>query len=386
MNKKNDTFYDIVIIGGGIAGLYTAYRALLADSNRKICILEKYHRLGGRIHTYEKPDFPISIEYGAGRFHRGHRLLCKLLDDLGLTKKVVPIQNVNQPPLLKHLIDRLCHMYHGRKNDNDLEKSLYEYVIRHGIMNMDEFAYFEKNYGYSTELFYMNIKDAMLLLEDMQSASYLGLRGGLSQVVDGLESRLIELGCRIWKGFHVTNVVRNHEEFLVYNAKKNMIHCETCVLAIPKNDGLLKMPILRPIYSHLQSIISSPLCRIYAVYDKDPITKRVWFDSLTKTVATNALRLVIPIDKESGSIMISYSDDKYAKWWNHIYEHGGKRALKTELQRLVKQQFPWSGDNIVPKKIHIAYWNAGVGYWRTGIKNSEKIASKIARPLGDDVK
>ena len=39
------------IVGGGISGLYCAYRLLQTDSTCNIKILEKMDRLGGRIMT-----------------------------------------------------------------------------------------------------------------------------------------------------------------------------------------------------------------------------------------------------------------------------------------------------------------------------------------------
>ena len=44
--------YDIIIIGGGIAGLFTAYK--LRDTGLRIILLESSNRLGGRIHTVTK--------------------------------------------------------------------------------------------------------------------------------------------------------------------------------------------------------------------------------------------------------------------------------------------------------------------------------------------
>ena len=50
---KYDILYDIIIIGGGIAGLYKAHQHLKKDPNKKILLLEAANRLGGRIYTYQ---------------------------------------------------------------------------------------------------------------------------------------------------------------------------------------------------------------------------------------------------------------------------------------------------------------------------------------------
>ena len=44
--------YDIVIVGGGISGLFLAYK--LVDTDLNILVLEKEKEFGGRIHTILK--------------------------------------------------------------------------------------------------------------------------------------------------------------------------------------------------------------------------------------------------------------------------------------------------------------------------------------------
>ena len=58
--------FDIIIIGGGIAGLYTLYSLSKKHPNLKILLLEKGKNLGGRIYTYK--DQYMTLEAGAGRF------------------------------------------------------------------------------------------------------------------------------------------------------------------------------------------------------------------------------------------------------------------------------------------------------------------------------
>ena len=44
--------YDIIVIGGGIAGLYTTYKIHKKSPQTKVLLIEKENRLGGRIHTF----------------------------------------------------------------------------------------------------------------------------------------------------------------------------------------------------------------------------------------------------------------------------------------------------------------------------------------------
>jgi len=78
--------YDFIVIGGGIAGLYTTYNILKKRPHSKIILLEKENHLGGRIHTFT--DDYMSVEAGAGRFHQNNKLLLELIRELGLSSKI----------------------------------------------------------------------------------------------------------------------------------------------------------------------------------------------------------------------------------------------------------------------------------------------------------
>ena len=80
---------DFIIIGGGIAGLYTMYNILKKRPNSKIILIEKENNLGGRVHTFN--DKYMSVEAGAGRFHENNILLLELIRELGLYSKIKTI-------------------------------------------------------------------------------------------------------------------------------------------------------------------------------------------------------------------------------------------------------------------------------------------------------
>lgn len=92
-NCQNDPV-EIAIIGGGIAGLYSAWR-ISSDSlnNFKVNLYESDSRLGGRIYSQEIPGVPFKAELGAMRFRQTHQILCKLLNELDIPTREFDISN-----------------------------------------------------------------------------------------------------------------------------------------------------------------------------------------------------------------------------------------------------------------------------------------------------
>ena len=84
---------DIIIIGGGISGLYLQYKLLKRRKYKKVLLVEKYNRLGGRIFTYKTNvnNTNYSMEAGAGRFSNNHKNLFVTIRDMRLSNKIMEI-------------------------------------------------------------------------------------------------------------------------------------------------------------------------------------------------------------------------------------------------------------------------------------------------------
>jgi monoamine oxidase len=112
------------------------------------------------------------------------------------------------------------------------------------------------------------------------------------------------------------------------------------------------------------------LCRIYAKFDR----KDIWFDELPKTTVSNEIRYIIPIDRDKGIIMISYTDSKYAKYWGSM---PNKKAMIDTLHEKIQKAL-----NITiakPKDVCAFYWNTGTAYWKPNV-DSRKISAKVLQP------
>ena len=130
------------------------------------------------------------------------------------------------------------------------------------------------------------------------------------------------------------------------------ITCKKCICAIPSQE-LQKISFFHSLKKTVSKIKCSPLCRIYSSF-REP-----WFSNLPKITTNNNLRIVIPTGKSDdgriNTIMMSYTDNKYAKYWLHLYEKGkdddedgGKKVVNRELARLMLET---TGLKVPDKKV-----------------------------------
>ena len=86
---------DIVIVGAGISGLYCAWRLIQDDPSRRITIIERLNRTGGRLQTdiiTVRPGEVVREEEGGMRFNYDMTELMQLNYALGLCDDIVPFQ------------------------------------------------------------------------------------------------------------------------------------------------------------------------------------------------------------------------------------------------------------------------------------------------------
>ncbi len=75
---------DVAIIGGGAAGLYSAYRLLNDSSTQKlkVNIFESSHRIGGRLESTQLPGMNVVGELGGMRYMSSQKIVSTLIEKI----------------------------------------------------------------------------------------------------------------------------------------------------------------------------------------------------------------------------------------------------------------------------------------------------------------
>jgi monoamine oxidase len=387
----NTFIYDVAIVGGGIGGLYTAYRLLKRAPNTRVLVLEKSPDVGGRVYTYDGFD-GATVEAGAGRFSNHHVLLRKLIRELGLSKQVVRI-----PGGFSYMPSGGATTEQGSEKDvadvirasrktsvNELRAiSFIGYATK--IIGKDRAQHIVDSFGYYSELVMMNAYDAIRLMKildtNAKSNAFYGLVGGLSQIIDGLKKSIVSSpNAEIRTKTEVVQIVEKEErKYECILADGSSIRARQCVFALPK-PALEKLELFRPLKPELLQVSCGTLCRIYSQFNK---TDREWLKGLKKTTTNNDLRMIIPIDYQKGVVMISYTDNKYADKWNEIHQRDKTERTKNQLvdSRVATLIHDTLGIRIAkPAKTVVFYWDCGVGYWTIGA-NSHQVAKRMVCPF-----
>ena len=358
--------YDIIIIGGGISGLFLTYK--LSQTGLSILLLESEKEFGGRVHTIKRNN--VIYECGAARFHTSHTKLISLLHELNLQNKFIQL-----PKDIKYILRNRRRNFPYQTNHTLDIKSLFKNAFEkrinyenHVLMNITFFQYLvmifdhetaeyiKDSFGYDSEFVIMNALAALDMFEHdfFKDDDYFILSGGLSQMIKKLEQKI---NCcpsvTIMKETSVmhitdTSVTTNIQDTYYYNQ---------LICAIPQKP-LQKFTIFKD-FQLLNSVSPISLLRIYAKYP----TKNLWFKHIKRTITNNYIRQIIPIDYKNGLIMISYTDGIYAKYWN-LSNTNGNEFLIQALHKEIKDLYDI--DPPEPEFVENHYWSEGVHMWKPG--------------------
>jgi len=191
------------------------------------------------------------------------------------------------------------------------------------------------------------------------------LKGGLSQLIDGLVKRLQLYPNVEIRYEEVVSIQHTQKEYHI-RTNKNTYTTPYCICTLPSNI-VKKLAFFRPLSPLLRYITTAPLCRIYSILDNKQ------FKNLPKMTTKTPLRMIIP----SGHVVMFYSDNKYAMYWQDIYETQGTYGVNRALTYYVKELL---NIDIKPKHTKVFYWHDGVGYWTVGARK-EIISRKLQNPF-----
>jgi L-2-hydroxyglutarate oxidase LhgO len=356
--------YDVIIIGGGISGLYSFYKIkqLYKNKNKnknkyKCLLLEKDSRLGGRAGNINFHGSQIAIGAGILRKNKDKLLinLCKKLkvplNEFTANTNYDKIKN--QIPII-NIIKTLRKLKSSMKTLSEKKKRVYtfkQYFI--SIFGKKYYDNFKKTLGYTD---YEN--------EDMEEViNHYGMDDNLSG----------------WKGYGLSwNTLI---EKLVQNIGKKNIKMNTSVEKIKlENNDIYKITTNNKTYYTKKVIIGStidtikkliknniynniggqPFLRIYGLFEKKciPILKNA---VISTTIVNSPLYKIIPINPDKGIYMIVYNDNKGAKTLK-------KYAKNTPANRQYLSKMVSKSLGIIQecklKDIKSFYWNIGTHYYK----------------------
>ena len=398
-----ESCYDVIILGAGIAGLRVGIEVLkkYGSGNKKlrVCILEKYDYVGGRVVTFRK-DIDgvgeVQWENGAGRISKSHKKVLGLLRQYGLhfvdISPDVDFLSTYDFSLRKNMFSELSDVYlkpfdslplkvlEKETLGNLLEKVLGKAKARSFYT---EFPYYSEIHTLRADLALQSFK------EEMGTNSGFGVCvEGLSSLMDAMNKEFQELGGILIKNMEVVSVENSKDGLTRIDCKVVEKECKTilknkriflakvCVAALHSNatnsiKGLKEAPVLQ----HLRM---EPLLRVYAIFPlQNGISGkegRVWFDGMPKVVTDSPIRYIIPINPKKGIIMISYTDGADAR------KLMAEKDLQGWIMKEIRHLFP---DSDIPDPLFFKKhpWTSGCTYWLPGSYNVYNESMNSLYPL-----
>lgn len=425
--------YDVIIIGGGISGLYASYKLSDHEKPLKVALFEKDDHLGGKILTKKYDNF--LIEYGPLRFETGvQSKVMKLFYQLGVEvepvvglsqSETMPNENLmtdEEKELFKEDQSSLGYSYATRimlmalkkvlqnqwdfefisihESDLEIRKSILKkhgkfngkHLYEYGILDVFKKVLSPECLRYVIQegyFYYMidknpNAAEHICILLDILEAlrwEFVSVKHGVQSVVDKLYDCLhekidITLNTCLMKIEELTP----HYKLTFGNGQIKI--CDHVILTVPPEclsriDGISH--IIKPILK--KHLILVELFKIFVIVENPPWNE----DKNTEVVSQFPCREIMTyIDESSNEGMIMfYGDERYRKYWfavdsSIITEEQKREQLKVKIEENLKIMYPKSETwNI--KVIELNDWinssreQKGVYLWKSGINCQETI-------------
>ena len=349
--------YDVIIVGGGIAGFYTAYKLQLMHKDIHILLLEKQSRknIGGR--TGNDMFAGVNVVTGAGIGRKKDKRLIQLCKELSITYPeavlaphyATTVNPVNVKEIMSYLKKVFTNDYTGRPSLTF--KQFATYVIGEEIYNR-----FVITTGYSdfenedarNVIFHYGMEDNVCCLKY--------LRIPWKKLIMALATR-VHKHCDIHFSSHVLNIEKQKDHIYKIACKNETTYFTKKVIVATTITSIRKLLPEYPIYNQIHS---QPFLRLYGKFSKSSALIIKSFVP-TYTIVPFPLQKLIPMDPEKGVYMIAYSDNNNAILLKEILEN--TPTNRNIFCRLIETSLGIQPNTLTLLQIADYYWNVGTHYY-----------------------
>jgi hypothetical protein len=341
---NTNTFFNIIIIGSGISGLYSAYIIKKFYPNLSFIVLEtnKKKWIGGRMGN--ELFYGTSIVKGAGIGRKNKdKLLNNLLKELNIKSTDFCLTHQYSPNITQINIPFIISFLKEKYNDQHFPITFREFAIKQ--LGFEKYQHFVSTIGYSdfeNEDAYDTLYNYGL--EDNYK-NYTGISLNWNDLILSLVNKIGINNLRF--SSNVTNIKKINQNPCEYsvnvNNDKNYICNKIIISTTISSIQKLLLPFNNNLGIIYKQIHGQPFLRVYGKFSTNsiPILKK-YINKLT--IVNPPLQKIIPIDINKGIYMISYCDNNSAILLNKYTENTDKnreffcflieKALKIPLHSL----------------------------------------------------
>ena len=373
------SYYDIIIVGSGMSGLYAALSVKKLCPELSYLVIEREELFGGRSYDvrFEKTD--VVTGAGIGRKNKD-KLLLQLMKDFKIPIKEFETQHkytssIHPPCEVKTKFLHLKKIYE-KENKNKVMKNHETFKqYAKNILGEDAYNHFIVCAGYSD---YENedVYDTLYNYNfDDNYNKWVGFSVPWKILVDKI---VTSLGKSIVNKTEVTKIYK-HDNYFEINTKNIKYYCEKIVIATDIDAVKKLIHNISPNPSLYSQIKGQPFLRLYAKFSKDSIP---YLKEKIQgvTVIPGPMQKVIPMNPDNGVYMVVYSDNNDADYFKKYFKNNEKN--RTIINNLLEKSLQLEG------KLHIEnikdfYWKNGTHYYAPltdKFKNRQEFIKVAQRP------
>ena len=350
-------YYDIIIIGSGMSGLYSAYNIKNFSPLTSFLILEKYKKnwIGGRTSNEKFYGTEIVTGAGIGRKNKD-KLLYKLLTDLQFylhEYTVNPqysklIQNID----IKKIMNHLRKEYKNFKN-----KQLTFKQFATTILGENMYKKFILSAGYTDyenedvleTLYYYGMED--------NACCWTAFSVPWRKMVLKLYHYIGETNFRFSSNvIQIKKIQEKPCKFLINLENGNQYLCNRIIIA-STIDTIRNLLPNNPIYNNIQG---QPFLRLYAKFTKKSAEIMKHYIK-GFTFVPGPLQRIIPMDAENGVYMIAYNDNNNTLILKNYLKNTRENRELYEILLERSLGIPNNSLHIIAIKDY--YWPIGTHYY-----------------------